>query len=224
MAKRFDFERLRSSPLYCPGTRQFDFSYSSGRWAEPIDRLLAAKYPFYPCRYSDQGFLFRGIPAGLAANPGGTAFGHFDSDHEMAVAEQVMDVFFVTHELSDAVTVSGIYEDAAQSGIFVFRAERFNEQLDAGKAAVLAIGDSGVIFRYPFLTAPLSLSEIDYLLVNLSFLETASIPPGFEGKLVVMENPPGQSRSDFEQRLGHRLDSLGITPAAPIPSSAYPRR
>lgn len=222
MSHRFDFDRLRDYPLYQPGTTRPDPNFSTGRWAEPIDRLLAARYPFHACRFSDEGYLFRGLAGGLASALRDGCFGDSGSTHRMSEVERIMGVYFVTTEFSDALTLAPLYDDPADAGILIFRSGVFNRRLDAYAAAVLAIGDSGVVFRYPFLAEPLTLSDIDYLLVSPA--TRAMLGPESDrlgDRLLVI--PPGD-RAGTERWIAACFRGHGVVPATPVPGGPYPRR
>ncbi len=222
MSRRFDFARLRDFPLYQPGTANPDPNFSTGRWAEAIDRLLAARYPFHPCRYSDDGVLFRGLAGDLKAALGTGRFGHGASSQRMSEVERIMGVYFVSSELSDALSLTALHENPDDAAILVFRSRVFNRRLDACAAAVLAIGDSGVVFRYPFLTEPLELDDIDRLLVSPAARDVLQpLPAALIDRLLVV--PPG-SREATAGWIADRFYEHGITPAAPVPTAHYPRR
>jgi hypothetical protein len=215
-----DFDILRSTRLYRPGTGNPDFSFSTGQWAPAIDRLLAAKYAFLPSRYSTEGYLFRGMQTGAKAGLSRRCFGHFKGDDELCMVEQAMGVFFLTHEISDAVTVSRLFDNAADGCILALKAETFNNHLDNYRAAVLGIGDGGIVFRYPFITESLAASSIDYLFVTTSFDKEEEIPVPPAAGMISLE---GDTRRELETDLETRFDRLGIAPAIPVPGTLFPR-
>lgn len=222
MSRRFDFARLRDFPLYQPGTANPDPNFSTGRWAKAIDRLLAARYPFHPCRYSDDGFLFRGLAGGLKTALSTGRFGHCESSQRMSEVERIMGVYFVSSEISDALSLTALHENPVDAGILVFRSRVFNRRLDACAAAVLAIGDSGVVFRYPFLTEPLTPADIDHLLVSPATRDAlAPMSSTLNDRLLVV--PPG-SREAAERRTAERFHRHGIVPAIPVATTHYPQR
>lgn len=215
-----DFERLRATQLYRPGRPRPAASFSTGRWAAPIDRLLSAGYSFLGCRYTDQGVLFRGQETGLSADLATGAFGHFSGGHAMCDVERAMNVFFLSHEISDALTVAALQAGKSDGGILVIRSALFNRELDAYRAAVLAIGDSGLIFRYPLLTRPLTVADIDYLLIPAS-MHTAlgPIPAALQTKIIDLGTG---TRERLEQTIVQTLARRGITPAAPLAGGPCP--
>lgn len=215
-----NFEKLCSTRLYRPGITNPDFSFSTRQWAKPIDHLLAAKYAFLPSRYFDEGYLFRGMQTGAKKCIAGQSFGHFDGDDELCMVEQAMAIYFLTHEISDAVSVSRLFENSIDGCIIAIKAKIFNDYLDSRKAAVLGIGDGGIVFRYPFITSPLTVSEVAYLFVTPSFKGQNNIASPVTNRIIPVE---GHTRKELENNLVHQFNRLGITPAYPIVSDIYPR-
>lgn len=215
-----DLETLRATRLYRPGTNSPDFSFATGLWAKAIDRLLAAKYSFLPSRYTDNGYLFRGMQHGTAESINGFCFGHFDGDDELSRVERAMGVYFLTHEISDAVTVSRLFEYPRDACIIAVKAKVFNDCLDEYRAAVLGVGDGGIVFRYPFLTLPLAAVQIDCLFVAPDFKYGNKPPETPAGKIVSVA---GSTRKELETALTQQCQRLGIAPATPVPSTLFPR-
>jgi len=166
------FDSLKDSYLYAPRSTAIASARSS-RWDRPIARLLAAGYSFLPCQYQSSGYLYRAMSSGLGEALSSGCFGHFEGTREECQVEKVMDIHFVTHEISDALTASDHISPGQDNGIIVFPASHFNEQLNSGNAAVLAIGDSGMVFRYPLLSRPLFITDVTAIITCDSFVETA---------------------------------------------------
>ena len=211
---------LRATRLYRPGTNSPDFSFTTGRWAKAIDDLLAAKYAFLPCRYTDDGYLFRGMQRGAEQSIAGGRFGHFDGDDELSRVERAMDVYFLTHEISDAVTVSRFFENPRDACIIAVRAKLFNGGLDEYRAAVLGVGDGGIVFRYPFLTTPIAGAQLGHVFVGREFNYESEVAKTVAGKIVSVA---GNSRKELETILAQQCRQLGIRPATPVPSALFPR-
>ena len=218
---RTDLELLHNTVLYRPGVREPDYSYCSNRWARPIDHLLAARYTFLPCRYSSPGHLFRGMQTGITTALRTGSFGYFDGDDELCAVERTMEVFFITHELSDAITVSALHTGISDGGIVVMKSGLFNRSLAAGKAAVLGIGDGGIVFRYPFLCEPLSSEMIDCVLMNASSIQ--SIPTHLQESCRLIPIP-GNTKAELEREMIESCGRLGLLNATPQPWPDYPRR
>lgn len=214
------FDRLRSTQLYRPGVDNPDFSYSSGQWTTPIDRLLAARYSFLPFRYSNNGYLFRGMQTGAGNSITNNTFGYFAGDDELCLVEQSMNVFFLTQDISDAITVSRLFECPDDGCIIAIRAKFFNDCLENHSAAVLGIGDGGMVFRYPFITSFLVTNQIDYIFLSEKFRMENSLLPRLAEKIKCVT---GNTRKELETCLGNEFRRLGIRPASPVPSTRYPR-
>lgn len=219
MQSFLDIEFLRRTQLYRPGRKEIDDYFSSRRWTNSIDCLLAAGYSFFPCRYEEDGYLFRGMQSGLRQAAVNSSFGHFDGDDEMSRVEKAMDVYFLTSEISDAVTVSLLHESADDAAIIAVRASLFNEHLDRHEAAVLAVGDGGVVFRYPFLTAPVPGSAVESILA-VSSLKTAELPEEFRERCILAG---GTTRRELEFNMNEQMEQRGIRPAAAIRTRHYPK-
>ncbi len=223
MSKKTDFSKLRDSFLYAPMHTDFGANISRGEWAEPIEQLLAAGYAFIGSGFTADGFLYRGISQNLLHCISNGKFGHFPGSNEMTRVEQIMDIFFVSHEISDAISVSSLYQKHSDHAILVFNASLFNQQLLLKQAAVLAIGDFGLVFRYPFLTHPLKLAEVAYIISNT---ETANIASGLAitpitEKLICID-PCG--RSDCAKQIDEQFERRGIKSAQPVNCRLFPRR
>lgn len=210
MNHELDLKRLTATQLYQPARVDPDPAFTTGSWAAPIDRLLAAGYSFQGCRYNDRGHLFRGMESGLSEALANGRFSHFHGHHEMAAVEQAMGILFLTHEVSDAVTAAGLRQSHPDSALIVLRSELFNHELDARRAAVLAIGDGGIVFRYPFLTRSLADADIAHILVpGATFGALAPLPARWRQRL---------SRTDAvtADDISAQLIRLGYTAARPL--------
>ena len=219
--RRSVFSALEGSRLYAPGRRRDNPDHCSSEWAAPISRLLAAGYSFVPRRYTDEGFLFRGMESGIRTATVAGMFSHFYGTREESRVERIMDVCFLTHEIRDALTVSDMGKNP-EGGILVLAASYFNRCLAERKAAVMAIGDSGMVFNYPFVTAGIPLEAIDSLVVTGGMAEKLrALPPAMAEKLVVFEP---RIKTGNEEKLKKLLLDRGIRPATLLPDTVKPRR
>ena len=210
MQHALDLERLKATHLYQPSRSRPDPNFCTGRWSAAIDRLLAAGYSFHGCRFSDTGYLFRGMDSGLSTALASDRFGHFGGRHEMTMVEQAMGILFLTHEVSDLITVAGLRNPPSlDSGVLAIASAVFNRELDAGRAAVLAIGDGGIVFRYPFLSCELRGPDIAHILAPATTLEALGpLPEHWRPRL---------SRLDAGDTVSGHLERLGLTAAQPLP-------
>ncbi len=146
--------------LYRPQRKQFDKDLKSGVWHRKIDHLMAAGYGFKAEQFSSAAYLCRGMSNGFRHALEKGVFAHFNDNAQTNIAEQIMEIFFVTHQLSDAVSASKIHTGLGDNGIILFNSNLFNLAIEEGAAAIMEIGDMGVIFRYPFLSTAIKLEQI----------------------------------------------------------------
>ena len=222
-------------------------SVSSG-WAPKIDCLLAEDYQFLGFRFSDNGYLFRGMSRGLANALIAGYFGFFQDPRSLCSLERALNVLFISHELSDAVYVSRLWEARTDSVILVVRSELFNSMWDVKRAAVLGFAEPGMVFKYPFLVDPFPLGNVAYFIVHPSMrtrfdqlICEKDIAPGLRklknaltnrhgtgiySRIIApaVESDPRLTRSKVEDAIQEVLRSLGVTNAQPIPTGTYPRR
>ncbi|MDX1607348.1 MAG: hypothetical protein R3202_14240, partial [Candidatus Competibacterales bacterium] len=153
---------------------------------------------------------------GLAAALAAGRFGHFAGRNRMCEVERAMGVWFVSHELSDAVTVSRLHEGPDDGAILVLPAFLFEAERQRRAAAVLAVGDSGIVFRYPLLARPLMIDEPALIVVPQADRQW---PQALRPRIRVVEPGP---RPEFETRLRACLQQAGFTPAVPAASGLRP--
>jgi hypothetical protein len=215
-----DLEYLLTTQLYRPGRKDLDNEPADCGWDTPIEHLLAAGYTFIPGGYSRDGYLFRGMQSGLLAALNSDCFGWFDGTDEVCRVERAMGVWFFTSDVSDAVTISRLYQQPADAGILALRADLFHDCLEAGKAAVLAVGDGGMVFRYPLLTRPVTRAEVACIFTSRNFASAAAENQD-DNNIVALA---GTSRKELERELFSQLSTRGLSPASPVPYRSYPRR
>jgi len=214
-----DLEYLLTTQLYRPGRRDMADEPAGCGWDTPIEHLLSAGYSFISGDYSRDGYLFRGIQSGLRAALAGEYFDWFDGADEMSRVEQAMGVWFLTSEVSDAVTASRLHEQPADGGVLAIPAALFHDCLDRGEAAVLAVGDGGMVFRYPLLTRPVATANVACIFASPAF--EPGVAEVREHRLVTLA---GITRTELERELASHLVARGLSPASPVPARSYPRR
>ncbi|NNM01192.1 MAG: hypothetical protein HKO62_10615 [Gammaproteobacteria bacterium] len=214
---RFDFSRLEHTRLYRPSRRPPYRPLGGRGWAPAVENLLAAGYSFLAERFDPAGCLFRGVYVNAqgAFVPGcadGAAAGS-----ELALVEQVMGVSFVSHELSDALHGAGQAPPDALAAIAVLPAALFETRRRQGAAAVLAIGDSGLVFRYPFLTDPPQPADCQLLMT------CGPVPEGLRAAATapIVALPTG-ARAEAERAAQAHLAERGLLAAAPRPCPGPP--
>jgi hypothetical protein len=217
MEAQLDLDYLRGTQLYRPapgGPR----AGSAFGWAGPIRRLLAAGYAFLPGGYADGGYLFRGMQVDLDTALARGRFGHFQGEDEMAAVERAMGVYFLTSDPSDAVTVSRLPESPRWGGILAVPAALFNARREGGAAAVLGVGDGGLVFRYPLLTAPLDAADVACLFLAPGCADPAT--PVWRDRIVRLS---GSTRGELEDSLRLHMARRGIAPASFVAGGPCPR-
>ena len=206
--------------LYRPQFPNFDRQFNSGEWTKVIDHLMAAGYDFKPEQFNEDGYLFRGISRGFLKAFQKKKFEHYSDSAETNIAEQIMQIYFVTHDLSDAITASSLYDSHQDNAVLVFKSSIFNQSLQLGEAAVLNIGDMGVIFRYPFLTQHLTLADIDYILVHETIVEQVKeCLPEFADRILTVSLG---NHSEVLINAQTCLQTIGISAAKPEKTQHYP--
>lgn len=134
-------------------------------WAIAIRRMIKQRYAFLGLQYDD-GFLFRGMSKGFLDALLNNRFWHYDGEDRGNHFEKELNVLLVSQDFSDAYTVSKIWEEGLDPCIAIFKSDVFNKALIDKNAAMMATAEPGVVFKYPFLCRPLTLSEIEYIVVS----------------------------------------------------------
>ncbi|MBL1141954.1 MAG: hypothetical protein HND53_07990 [Proteobacteria bacterium] len=135
-------------------------------WAEPINRMIDQRYAFLALQYESEGYLFRGMSSGLFDALLEDQFWHYPSNDSGNHFEKELNVLLLSQDLSDAYSISKLWEKKPDSCIVIFRSEIFNRALNEKKAAMMATAEPGIVFKYPFLSHPLGIEDIDYLIVS----------------------------------------------------------
>lgn len=201
-------------------------------WADTINRMIEQRYAFLALKYESNGYLFRGMSSGLFNALLENQFWHYSGDESGSHFEQELDVLLVSQDFSDALTVSKLWEQKEDACILVFRSEMFNQALAEKKAAMMATAEPGVVFKYPFLTQPLILDDIEYLIISSNLLNTVrdkKVSDIFNkmddaGKLLISDGEGNGNRSYLEETLIGDLSKRGVSGAKAINSSVKPKR
>lgn len=143
-------------------------------WSSAINRMIDQRYAFLALQYEKDGYLFRGMSAGLLDAILSDQFWHYDGDDRGTHLEKELDVLFVSQDFSDALTVSRLWETQRDACIVIFKSNIFNNALTNKNAAMMATAEPGVVFKYPFLCQALSLSDIENIIVSSEFLTKLS--------------------------------------------------
>lgn len=143
-------------------------------WSDAINRMIDQRYAFLGLQYEENGYLFRGMSAALLDAILNGQFWHYAGDDRGNHLEQELGILFVSQDFSDALTVSRLWEKQWDACIVIFKSNIFNNALINKNAAMMATAEPGVIFKYPFLSQALSLSDIENIIVSSEFLAKLS--------------------------------------------------
>ncbi len=229
---RANLQKLAGTHLFAPMRTEPKAQIESNRWCDAITRMLDVGYAFDSVEFNEgdgsaRPCIFRGLAAGLTVDaedsqrPVSPAFA---SERDSGLFERTFGVQFYSHEVSDALTVCGEFDAAADSenAIAVLDAHVFNEAHERGDAAALAIGDSGHVFRYPFIATPLKPGQIVALFVDPTHASRLrrQAPIAAHGIIAIERG----SRADTEGQIQSELARLGLTPARAGAGGSRPRR
>lgn len=204
-------------------------------WDPKITRLFDLGQRFLGCEYSEPGWLYRGGASGLKEVLKHGELGHFDGEKSVTRLEHELGIYLVSQDFSDAYSVARFWEAGRGAYIAVFQSRFFNRELYAGRAAVLGFAEPGVVFKYPFLTHPVKLSDINFLIVSpedfddiTAGLEKGSSPndPNPWTSRIISSAVDPEARSQrmlFEKALTGLLENRGVKSAVARPSSKHPR-
>lgn len=223
----------------------------TGRWAPAIEQMLDNGEQFWPLRplkFSDDGFLFRTVRAGLKkavlsgrfdvySDEGGTFYG---------TEERQYSVGFVSESLVDALVIFGFYSRQTKddSAVLIFRSRVFNKRLTAKQAAVHKhkLGPD----RSPFLAVPLEMTDVKYVIVRPNIKayydailrETEPTDERAAIKLKLLDyqrsgvqfltynvgNSDGPFGDPIFNAIGTVVQNLPVEPAVWVPAGIYPHR
>lgn len=139
----------------------------AGSWHPRLSRLAGAGYIFLHQCYAPGGTLFRGMGAGLIEALAAAAFWHFHSDRPLARLECDLDVIFCSEHAGDALAAARPWESASgDAGLLLFSSDRFVQRYHERAAAMLALADPGMVFKYPLLAEPLAWGDLDCVLIS----------------------------------------------------------
>jgi hypothetical protein len=183
--------------LYAPSRpRSVDSQVLAG-WDPAIASLHRAGHSFLPCAFSEDGYLYRAIATDARARiaQGSVGFSEFVPGQ----LETTYQISFVTHQLSDAITVIRDGRTTSDWCIGVLPAQSFNAAWANGRAAFLAFAEAGHVFRYPIMVGALSISEFAKVLtsqdVGIADLESLCTRYGWnnEARVIQTTRYPGGS-------------------------------
>ena len=203
---------------------------SDDNWAMPIPQLLRQGHAFLGYCFSDSGYLFRGIGAGLGQMLSDRRFAYFAGKQSMNLLEKRLGIYFLSQESSDALTASRCWKDGNDCGIVAIPSKVFNTALAGKRAAVLGFAEGGQVFKYPFLCEPPRLDEIAYLIVSSSAKaryerllgSLGDMQSSRPGLIAFDWQSSGVERGSMRDALAQCLLEAGVSPATPVPANSYP--
>lgn len=197
-------------------------------------------------RYRGDGYLFRGMSSGLGAAIVSDLFGFYEDAGPLCNLERELGVYLFSHELSDAFSVSRLWQTGVDNAVLVFHSEHFDSAWRNRRAAFLGFAEPGVVFKYPFLVEPLQWEQLAYVIVHpatharLEQLLQDDKPSeeqkslrralkryremGIYRKIVAPSLPAteGVERKEMEDALNDLLASRHIAAAQPVPADNFP--
>ena len=200
-------------------------------WHPKIDVLLQDGYSFLPYEYSETGVLFRAMNSGLINAVRNKRFGLFEDDNPHAPMEHNLEIFFVSHDLSDAMTIARIWGETEDAAILCIHSRVFNAYNAVKRAAVMAFAEPGVVFKYPFFVEPIELTDIfrifinektyTHLITKLSEPELQIIKPYL---VIIPTKQLNHNRRETEQRIMASLAEDKLHAAIPMHTKHYPKK
>lgn len=157
-----------------------------GQWHPGIERLVREGYAFMPGGYVGPGCLYRGLSVDLQTSLTSRQFGISHGAHSLEALEREAQVVFVSQDLSDALSVSRMWEQPESAAILVIDARAFAAAHARGEAAVLAFADPGVVFRYPFFATAIALDWVRAVIVHP---RAGGVVDRTDGRTVVLAPP-----------------------------------
>lgn len=228
-----------------PGWRSRNIvrQYNDSEWHPRLFALANAGYIFLPQSYAPGGVLFRGMSNGLLESLAVASFWHFSSSRPLARLEQELDVIFCSEHAGDALAAAWPWESAsADAGLLLFSSSCFTRRYHARMAAILALADPGMVFKYPLMTEPLHWGDVDAILINPSVMQRCQAliygepvteqesmlqaglqrlaADGLFDKLQVVNAP---DRAGWAKAVDQYLQQSGSSPAATMIASDIPR-
>ena len=206
-------------------------SPQSSEWHAKIRDLISQDYSFLPLTYSDTGVLYRGYSCGLLQAIKSDLFEKFNSDNPHSALEAELDVYFLSHELSDALTIARLWEQTEDACLLCLPGNLFNNRHQAKAAAVMAFSEPGFVFNYPFITEPIDIQNVMIIFINhatyASLIESlpedifATIRP----LLHIMDKNISQAgRASVENYISNYFNNNHIQSATLVETEFYPTK
>ncbi len=202
---------------YASNTRKQDRQVEPCSARNKLAELVARDYAFANLTYPESAVLFRGMSNGLVESILSDRFAAYEDDKPHAELESELGVYFLSHDLSDAITCARIWEAVDDAGIIVMATEIFKQRQQHDAAAMMQFAEPGVVFDYPFLCEPVALAEIELIYINdkthRRLQESIDLPVELAAKLVLIE---AEGRAAIETFIQASLHQQGYSKASPV--------
>jgi len=197
-------------------------------WHPAFNRLLSSGYLFLDAMFSEDGMLFRGMPAGSAALLAGDRFWHSPDDNPLSRLERDLKVLFCSQMARDALAVARPWQNPG-AVILVFPAAIFRRRWRERSAAMLGFADVGMVFRYPCLAEPLCLSDLAAMVVHPDELPACrarlrELPASARPLLLAPAARIADRRESWAVVIEQWLAETDNTPAEVVAAGDYPQR
>ena len=202
-------------------------------WCARIESLLCQDYTFLGIYYEPDAFLFRGMASAVGDVLSGGCVGHFDSEHALSLLERQLGVYFVSHEISDAIATARPWERRHDWAIVVLPSARFTAEWKQRRAAVMGFAEPGVVFRYPILTEPVPISDIAAMIVSPAAQHSCdgSVDPNVAKHCAhvsilspTLDDAQWGNRTAVSACIERLISSNHFTPASPSSTPIRPQR
>jgi hypothetical protein len=215
-----------------------------GNWHPRLAVLVDAGYIFLQQGYAGGGTLFRGVGGGLLEALAEQSFWHFSSGRPLASLERELDVIFCSEHAGDALTAALPWEAGANdAGLLMFSSNVYRDRSRQRAAAMLALADPGMVFKYPLLAEPLRWDDIDMILTSEDTLQRCRAAAS--GELVAglgehacyrlqqlacsglfdrLRGTPAHDRTTWADAVADSLQQVQSAPAQPVAVADWPKR
>ncbi len=201
-------------------------------WGDTIDRLFGLDHSFLGYEYSTDDVLFRAMSTGFLQALEQGEFGLYEDAKPHSGLEGQLGVYFISHELSDALTIARLWENEDDAVLIIIPSNYFNHMNKECKAAVMAFSEPGFVFKYPFFIEPISLEHILCMIINeKTYDKTKEKLPrllfnAIKDRLILVktDNNNKNVRKAIEIHLINMMASNHLTSAIPIESAHYPQK
>lgn len=214
MEKKARMTAYDSNTRFASGNR----NKSAQGWSDRIIRLVQEDYSFTGKRYPEEGILFRGMSRTFMQSFVDNSFGRYSDHNPHAELENELDVIFVSHDLSDAITCSRLWQPDDDAAIMLFPTRVFNQRYDQYQAAMMLFAEPGVVFYYPMLCEPLKLDDCIAIFIHAQHAGLSEQVKN-EEKVKLLQS---DNRADIEQEITQWMKDRNYIGASPVDADIFP--